>query len=135
MSSDAPDHLLLAQDPTDILTLYRGFPHRLALLPALPELTHLTTVADAIGTASAHGLLSSTAMLAGLAQIAGADHDIEAAVAAARTERDRPRTIRFARANQIVELWWGRTGLIGQVLDIARGRRRVAAPSRPLRRG
>ncbi|WP_025618471.1 hypothetical protein [Salinispora cortesiana] len=95
------------------------------LVGSLHELPHLTRVAGAIGTASARGLLSSSAILAALAPIAGADQSIATAVEAAAQARDRLRTVRFARAQQIADRWWSADGLIGQVLDIAAHDRRV----------
>ncbi|MGW0503821.1 hypothetical protein [Micromonospora sp. NPDC003241] len=96
-----------------------------ALVGSLHELPHLARVAGAIGTASARGLLSSSATLAALAPIAGADQSIATAVEAAVQARDRLRTVRFARAQQIADQWWSADGFIGQVLDIAAHDRRV----------
>jgi hypothetical protein len=101
---------LVTADPTAgeaVLTLAR-------MMQQLPGIAALATT---IGTASKHGLLYSTAVLTALAPIAGADNDIAATIDAATVERDRPRNLDFVRANQLVELWWSRTGLIGALLD------------------
>ncbi|MFC5922820.1 hypothetical protein [Micromonospora vulcania] len=91
----------------------------------LHELPATSKLASAIGVASAQGLLSNSALLKALAPIAGADNDIATAAAQAARERTKPRTIRFARANQVVESWWSSFGLIGSLLDIAANDRRA----------
>jgi hypothetical protein len=97
----------------------------LALARLMQQLPGIAVLATTIGTASRHGLLYSTAVLTALAPIAGADNDIAATVDAAVVERDRRRNLDFVRANQIVELWWSRTGLIGSLLDTVIHNRRA----------
>lgn len=96
----------------------------LAITRTMHQLSSLTTLCTTIGTASAHGWLYSPAVLAALAPLAGADNDISTTVEAARSEQSRRRTLEFARANQIVDLWWARTGVIGRLLDAAADDRR-----------
>lgn len=90
----------------------------------LHELPAVSQLAGAIGTASAQGLLSKSDTLKALAPIAGADNDIATAAAQANRERTKPRTIRFVRANHLVDSWWSADGLIGYLLDIAANDRR-----------
>jgi hypothetical protein len=92
-----------------------------ANLRELPAVSRLT---DAIGTASARSVLSRSETLKVLAPIAGADNDIATAAVQAGRERTKPRTIRFARANQLVDSWWSANGLIGSLLEIVANDRR-----------
>ena len=89
----------------------------LALARLMQHLPNLDTFATTIGTASKHGLLYSPNVLAALAPVADADADVAAIIEAGVAERDRRRNLDFVRANQIVDLWWSRTGLIGSLLD------------------
>ncbi len=107
------------------------------LSASLHELPAVSRLTDAIGTASARGVLSRSETLKALAPIAGADNDIQTAAAQAGRERTKPRTIRFARANQLVDSWWSPNGLIGALLETAASDRReqvdvVAAQLRKL---
>ncbi|MFC0436442.1 hypothetical protein [Kutzneria buriramensis] len=90
----------------------------------LHELQAVGQLTRTIGTASAQGVLSDSDTLKALAPIAGADNDIATASAHAYRERTKPRTIRFARANQLVDSWWSPDGLIGSLLNVAANDRR-----------
>lgn len=104
---------------TSVLTLARAMPH----------LSDLAALASTIGTASVRGTLYSTEVLATFAPIAGADNDVAATADAAADELRKRRHLEFARANQIIDVWWSPTGLIGKLLDVAANDRRSEVDS------
>ena len=91
---------------------------------SLRQLSAVAAISDTIGTATAKRRLYSPDMLAALAPIAGADNDIAMTVEAAQSEINRPRSLDFVRASQIVDMWWAPNGVIGRILAIAAADRR-----------
>ncbi|MEH1098394.1 hypothetical protein [Micromonospora sp. CPCC 205561] len=86
---------------------------------SLRQLPALAAITDTIGTATAKRRLYSPDVLAALAPIAGADNDIAMTVEAAHSDINRPRSLDFVRASQIVDMWWAPNGVIGRILAIA----------------
>ncbi|MGI5151457.1 hypothetical protein ACQEVC_34675 [Plantactinospora sp. CA-294935] len=91
---------------------------------SLRQLPALAAIADTIGTATAKRRLYSPDVLAALTPIAGADNDIAMTVEAAQSDINRPRSLDFVRASQILDMWWAPTGVIGRILAIAAADRR-----------